>query len=180
MVWLALLRGVNVGGKNRVEMARLRASFEQLGFEDVRTYINSGNVIFRHAEAPDAAAIERALEAEFGFAIKVTLRDRRNVAAISAALPDDWVNDASMKCDVMFLWDHVDSRRALDELTIKPGIDDVKPVEGALIWRVDRPAVTRSGMMKMVGGELYKSMTVRNCNTVRKLAALMDGLGDPG
>ncbi|HEX2160520.1 MAG TPA: DUF1697 domain-containing protein [Thermoleophilaceae bacterium] len=176
MVFVALLRGVNVGGKNRVEMARLRESFERLGFEDVRTYINSGNVIFRYDGTADPETIERALAEEFGFEIRVTLRDKPSIDAVAAALPDDWVNDDTMKCDVMFLWDGVDSHAALEDLTVKPGIDEVKPVEGALIWRVDRPAVTRSGLMKVAGSDLYKSMTVRNCNTLRKLAALMDAV----
>lgn len=178
MVFVALLRGINVGGKNRVEMARLRESFEKLGFEDVRTYINSGNVIFRHDSAPRAEVLEEALRAEFGFELEVTLRDRANIAAVADALPDDWVNDDTMKCDVMFLWDHLDSRQTLDEVTVKPGIDEVKPVEGALIWRVDRPVVTRSGLMRVAGSELYKSVTIRNCNTVRKLAALMEAVDD--
>jgi uncharacterized protein (DUF1697 family) len=178
MVFVALLRGINVGGKNRVEMARLREAFEKLGFGDVRTYINSGNVIFSHDRAPRAEDVEEALEAEFGFEIKVTLRDRANIEAVAGALPDAWVNDDTMKCDVMFLWDHVDSRQALDQMTVKPDIDEVKCLEGALIWRVDRPVLTRSGLMRVAGSELYKSMTVRNCNTVRKLAALMGAVGD--
>ncbi len=178
MVFVALLRGINVGGKNRVEMSRLRESFERLDFEDVRTYINSGNAIFRHDEAPRAEVIEKALKAEFGFEVRVTLRDRANIEAVADALPDDWVNDGTMKCDVMFLWDHVDSRQALDQMTVKPDIDEVKCLDGALIWRVDRPVLTRSGLMRVAGSELYKSMTIRNCNTVRKLAALMDAVED--
>jgi uncharacterized protein (DUF1697 family) len=172
MVFVALLRGINVGGKNRVEMSRLKEAFERLGFADVRTYINSGNVIFRSDEAPRAEAIEKALKAEFGFAIAVTLRDGTSIQAVARALRDDWVNDDTMKCDVLFLWEGVDSRSALGELTVKPGIDEVKAVEGALIWRVDRPVLTRSGLMRVAGSDLYKRMTVRNCNTVRKLAAL--------
>ena len=174
MVYVALLRGINVGGKKRVEMARLRASFERMGFSDVQTYINSGNVIFRHGRAPSEKSIGKALQSDFGFEIKVVVRDRKNIAAVVEALPDDWVNDATMKCDVMFLWAHVDGPEVLDQVTVKPGIDDVKYVEGALLWRVDKADVTRSGMMKIVGTELYKEMTVRNCNTVRKLAALME------
>lgn len=174
MVYVALLRGINVGGKKRVEMARLRESFERMGFSDVQTYINSGNVIFRHDRAPDESAIEKALESEFGFAIKVVVRDRKNIQAVVEALPDDWVNDATMKCDVMFLWAHVDGPEVLDQVTVKPGIDDVKYVDGALLWRVDRPNATRSGLNKIAGSELYKEMTIRNCNTVRKLGALME------
>ena len=174
MVYVALLRGINVGGKKRVEMARLRESFERMGFSDVRTYINSGNVIFRHDRAPGEKTIEKALESDFGFEIKVVVRDRRSIEAVTEALPDDWVNDATMKCDVMFLWAEVDGPEVLDQVTVKPGIDDVKYVNGALLWRVDRPDVTRSGMTKIVGTDLYKRMTIRNCNTVRKLAALIE------
>ena len=174
MVYVALLRGINVGGKKRVEMARLRESFERMGFSDVRTYINSGNVIFRHVRAPSEKSIEKALQSEFGFEIAVVVRDRENIAAVVEALPDDWINDATMKSDVMFLWPHVDGPEVLDQVPVKPGIDDVKYVDGALLWRVDRADATRSGMMKIVGTELYRQMTVRNCNTVRKLAALME------
>lgn len=174
MDYVALLRGINVGGKKRVEMARLRGSFERMGFSDVQTYINSGNVIFRHGRAPDEKAIENALESDFGFEIKVVVRDRKSIETVVEALPDDWVNDATMKCDVMFLWAHVDNPDVLDQVTVKPGIDDVKYVDGALLWRVDRPNVTRSGMNKIAGSELIKEMTIRNCNTVRKLAALME------
>jgi uncharacterized protein (DUF1697 family) len=88
-------------------------------------------------------------------------------------LPETWANDKTAKCDVMFLGDNVDREEVLDQLTIKPGIDDVRYVPGALLWRVERASVTRSGMLKLVGTELYAQMTVRNCNTLRKLGALV-------
>jgi len=67
----------------------------------------------------------------------------------------------------------VDKRNVLKRLTVKKGIDDVKYVSGAVIWRVDRDKLTRSGMMKLTSDELYRQMTIRNCNTVRKLADMM-------
>ena len=94
------------------------------------------------------------------------------ITAIADSLPDDWANETTAKCDVMFLFDAVDSPEILGELTIKPEIDDVRYVPGALLWRVDRRNVTRSGMLKIVGTDLYRQMTVRNCNTARKLAEL--------
>lgn len=177
MISVALLRGINVGGKNRVEMDRLRATIQSAGFDQVRAYINTGNVIFAH-EPGHPQAIEEKLEGaiaeEFGLDLKVLLRDRDTMVATEQALPSSWVNDSAMKSDVMFLWDAVDRPDVVEHLTIRAGIDDVIYVPGAILWRVDREMLTKSGMTKIVGTKLYGSMTVRNVNTVRKLVQLMD------
>jgi uncharacterized protein (DUF1697 family) len=175
MMYLALLRGINVGGKNKVEMSRLKTVFESIGATEVRTYINSGNVIFVHDGAPTrlSAAIEKAIGAEFGFEVRIVLRTVDEVMSLTKAIPAAWKEDTSMRCNVMFLWDDVDDPSVLDHLTIKDGIDDVKYVPGTIVWRVDRDVVTRSGMMRLVSDDLYKRMTIRNVNTVRKLADLM-------
>jgi uncharacterized protein (DUF1697 family) len=175
MIYLALLRGINVGGKNRVEMARLKGVFESLGCSDVRTYINSGNVIF--VDDRDAtqlgAVIESAIATELGFDVRVLLRDRRAITSTVKAIPLREDGRRHVRCYVMFLWDDVDQRSVLERLTIKEGLDDVKYVRGAVISRVDRGDLTRSGMMKLPGDELYEQMTIRNCNTVRKVADMM-------
>ncbi len=176
MTYVALLRGINVGGKNKVAMPRLKKTFEAVGLTDVTTYINSGNVIFKEARRKPAtivSALEKAIEKDFGFPIRVLIRDLPAVKKVIQALPEVWTNDQKMKCDVMFLWKEVDRKDIVKDLTVKPEIEDLVYVPGALIWRVDRPAITRSGMLKMVGTDLYKAMTIRNCNTVRKLAELM-------
>ena len=176
MTYVALLRGVNVGGGRMVDMRQLRVAFERAGMEQVRTYINSGNVIFRSDEGDPAklgGVLEAVIESTFGFPVKVILRDAANIRALVEALPDTWVNGPEAKCDVMFLGDDVDGPGVVARLTVKPGIDDVRYVPGAILWRVARPDATRSGMLKLVGTELYASMTVRNCNTVRKLDARM-------
>lgn len=176
MTYVALLRGINVGGARKVDMGSLKATFERAGMEHVTTYINSGNVIFRHP-SPDAASLaatlEHAIESEFGFSVKVLLRDSDTIRATAEALPDDWANDKSAKCDVMFLWDEVAGAEILERLTIKPDIDEVMYAAGAVLWRVERSKATRSGMMKLVGTETYQQMTVRNCNTLRRLAELV-------
>jgi uncharacterized protein (DUF1697 family) len=77
----------------------------------------------------------------------------------------------------MFLWEGFDRRDIVKELKIKPEIEDVTYVPGAIIWRVDRSNITKSGMTKLVGTDLYKGMTIRNSNTVRKLAGMMTGDG---
>lgn len=176
MVYVALLRGINVGGNRKVDMKLLKATFEKVGMENVRTYINSGNVVFQseplgHKHLADT--LEKAIEIDFGFHVKVLLRDMDDMRATVESLPDTWQNDKDMKCDVMFLWEDFDSPKILEQLTTKPEIDDVTYVKGALLWRVDRDNVTRSGMLKIVGTDLYKNMTIRNCNTTRKLLDIM-------
>jgi len=176
MIYVALLRGINVGGKNMMAMPRLRATFEQMGLTDVSTYINSGNVIFKDSRREPAtiiSALEKAIEKDFGFQIKVLLRDLPAIRKVIKALPDTWTNDNRMKCDVLFLWEGFDRKEVIKDLKIKPEIEDVVYVPGAIIWRVDRANVTKSGILKLVGTDLYRGMTIRNCNTVRKLAELM-------
>ncbi len=175
MSYLALLRGINVGGKNKVEMARLKTLFESIGCGDVRTYINSGNVIFTidRVAARLRDSIERAIAKEFGFDVRVVLRDLDSLVSVAESIPKSWKDDATMRCYVMFLWEEADEPTVLERLTIKEDIDDVKYVPGAVIWRVDRDKLTRSGMMKLTSDDLYQELTIRNCNTVRKLADMM-------
>lgn len=177
MIYVALLRGINVGGHNKVNMRKLKDVFEATGMTDVSTYINSGNVVFRSNSKSAtrlAATLEQAIKKSFGFAVKVLVRDQASIKSLVQALPADWSNDTGMKCDVMFLWAAIDHPKILEQLTIKPDIDRVRYAPGALLWSVDRDKVTRSGMMKLVGTDPYRQMTIRNCNTLRKLADLMN------
>lgn len=177
MIYVALLRGINVGDKNKVDMAQLRAVFEDAGMTSVTTYINSGNVVFSsraRSQTRLAERFEKAIADSFGFPVKVLVRDLASMRTVVDAIPPEWVDGPAMKCDVVFLWAEADRSDVLDDLTIKPGLDDVRRVPGAIIWKVDRANVTRSGLMKVVGTPLYKQMTIRNCNTTRKVLELME------
>jgi uncharacterized protein (DUF1697 family) len=178
MIYVALLRGINVGGSNKVEMARLKVTFEELGHINVKTYINSGNVIFQ-SDITDFKAltqkIEAAIQKDFNLSIRIVLRSLDQVQATVKAMPDSWQNNQEMKCDVMFLWAEVDNKNVLKDLTIKLDHDEVKYIPGSIIWRVDKANVNKSGLLKIVGTPFYKQVTIRNSNTVRKLLALMQG-----
>jgi len=157
-------------------MGKLKTTFEDAGVKDVTTYINSGNVVFkdnRRKPATIASALERAIERDLGFHIKVLIRDLPAMKKLLAALPKRWTNDADMRCDVLFLWEKFDRKTVLQELTIKPDIEDVRYVPGALFWRVDRSNARKSSLPRIIGTDLYKGMTIRNANTVRKLGELM-------
>jgi uncharacterized protein (DUF1697 family) len=175
MKYVALLRGINVGGKNKVDMKRLVVAMERQEFDDVCTYINSGNIIFssNDTEKEIVSSLHEIIKVEFGLEIKVLIRDSENIAKLADSIPKSWKNDSEMKCDVMFLWEKYDNESVLDEVTIKPEIDEVRYSNNALVWKVDKKVVTKSGMMKLPGTDVYANMTVRNVNTVRKLNELL-------
>ena len=176
MVYVALLRGINVGGNHKVEMPRLKVVFEGLGLRDVVTYINSGNVIFRKddAEVGNVGDIERAIETEFGFLVPVVVRSRDQIMETSKAINSEWLNNAEMKTDVMFLWDEIDSPDLLKSITIRPEVESLVYTPGALVWNVDRQHISNGAVIELAKGSLYKKMTIRNCNTVRKLLTMME------
>lgn len=177
MTYIALLRGINVGGNSRVAMSRLKILFEELGFTDVKTYINSGNVIFSSTEEDQeqlSRQIEKAIEGEFSFGVPTIVKTADQLKIIAEAIPEEAKNDGDMKCDVLFLWDEVDSPDVLKDLSPREGIDQIKYVPGAIIWSVKRADINKSRLLKIVGTPFYKKATIRNCNTTRRLLLLTE------
>jgi uncharacterized protein (DUF1697 family) len=175
MVYVAFLRGINVGGKSIVSMATIKAALVALGLSDVRTYINSGNVIFSTRASglqQLTARIEKALEQHTGMAIKVLVIDHKTLKKIVDAIPGNWVDDKTMRTYVLLLWKELDDGGILDRLAIRPGVDELRYTPGAVVWRVDRENVGRSQMNRIVGTPLYKKITIRSANTMRKLNEL--------
>ncbi|MEJ8303343.1 DUF1697 domain-containing protein [Saccharibacillus sacchari] len=176
MIYIALLRGINVGGNNKIEMKTLKAAFEAAGMERVKTYINSGNIVFANDELEQAAlpaVLEAAIEKQFGLRIRVLIRSLEEMRAISNVLPDSWSNGSEMKSDVFFLWDEVDENSAAEALPLTPGVGTLLVAPRALLYSVSREDAGRSGMNKLVGSKLYAQMTVRNVNTTRKIMQMM-------
>jgi uncharacterized protein (DUF1697 family) len=172
MKYIALLRGINVGGKSKVDMGRLKLTFEKIGFENVFTYINTGNVIFSSDLSTVQSTIEKSLKKDFGFEIKVLIRTHTNLQELCDLIPEYWQNNNTMKTDVLFLWEEMDRPETLDTIIQNPEVDTLIYVPGAIVWHIDKSKYNLSGMHKFVGTRLYKSMTARNVNTVRKLEEL--------
>jgi uncharacterized protein (DUF1697 family) len=175
MTYVAFLRGVNVGGKGLVSMAAIKEALVALGLSEVRTYINSGNVLFSTRATDDqrlTARIEKALEQHTGMAIKVLVMDHKTLKKMVDAIPRSWVDDKTMRTYVLLLWKELDDRMILDRLPTKPDVDELKYTPGAVVWRVDRENVSRSHMNRIVGTPLYKKITIRSANTMRKLNEL--------
>jgi uncharacterized protein (DUF1697 family) len=176
--YVALLRGINVGGKTLVKMAELRACFEQLGYDDVSTYIASGNVLFE-SDTDDAdglaTTIEAAIEERFELPVKVVVLDRAAYARIVKAIPKPWIGDGALRANVAFVRPGTDAKEVVRDLDPDAAIEEVKAVDGAILWATRRDSVNRSVMRKLIAGAAYKELTVRNLNTTLKLDELLAG-----
>jgi uncharacterized protein (DUF1697 family) len=179
MVYVALLRGINVGGKNKIDMKLLKETFVRIGMESVITYINSGNVVFtdmKYTKAEITMLLQKTIFEDFQLDIKVLIRSVNDFEHMMKALPESWKNDKNMRSDVLFLWEEIDSETLLTKLKIKPQIDRVMYVSGAILWTLDKKNIAKSGLQKLVGTALYKKMTARNVNTTRKIYEIMRGV----
>lgn len=176
MRYVALLRGINVGGRALIKMADLKTCFQELGFRSVSTYIASGNVLFESHNG-DAAAlatmIEAAVEQRFAPAAKVVVLDRQGYGRIVKAIPQSWVGDDTLRANVAFLRDGVDAREIVHEHKPDPTVEVVIAVRGAILWATRRDSLNRSAMRKLIGGAAYKELTVRSLNTTLKLHELL-------
>ena len=176
MLYVALLRGINVGGNNKIEMTRLKALFERLGYGDVLSYINSGNIVFSSKITnlkKLEAEIEKGIEVEFGLNVKTLVRSQINITGVCKAIPRGWQNGIQQKTDVLFLRDEVDSPEIISKIEHNKDIDNLIYVPGALIWNIDRKNYSRSGMNNFAKNLIYKLSTARNCNTVRKINEIL-------
>lgn len=176
-VFVALLRGVNVGGKNMISMSSLKKSFETIGFKDVATYINSGNIIFTAKEA-DArkleTKIERMLSKDYELESKVVVRSLSEMAKLVESLPTSWsAGDSSWRYNVIFLRHSIDSEKVLDELPAKSDIEQIVYRPGTLLWSAQVDELRKTIFHKLSTRKIFQDMTVRNLNTTKKLHELM-------
>jgi uncharacterized protein (DUF1697 family) len=175
-IFVALLRGVNVGGNNMIKMSALKASFEKLGFTQVSTYINSGNIIFKSKEA-DARKLERKIEQmlvkEYGLESRVVVRSLAEMETLVKSLPKTWNGDARWRYNVIFLRHTIDSEDVLADLPFKSEVEEVVYRPGVLFWSAQLVNINRTAMQKLPSRKVFREMTVRNLNTTKKLYELM-------
>lgn len=178
--YVALLRGINVGGNNVIPMRALAATFEGLDLDGVRTYIQSGNVLFS-TRARDLRALEKRLEGAVkkahGCAPRIVVKSRPEMRALEKSLPASWKKPSpDRRYNVIFLRHAIDDEGVLQKLEPKPkpGIDEVAYRPGAILWSIRIAGATRSAMSRIVGSPIYEHITVRNLNTTRKLCALLE------
>ena len=172
MDYIALLRGINVGNSVKINMKELKMLFEQCGFLNVSTYINSGNVIFKSNDKKNSITenIEKALHITSGNEVKVLVKTKSEVVEIANSIPGDWQNNDDLKTDVAYLFESIDNENIINELPIKKEYIQVIYVKRPLICNVRRQDYNKSHLNKIISHKAYKDMTIRNVNTARYLA----------
>ncbi len=176
--YVALLRGINVGGNNIIKMADLKASLVEAGFDDVATYIQSGNVLFSSPET-DVAKIDArfmaAMGKSFGYKAPVMFRSHAQMKSIVHDAPRDFgTRPDEYRYDVLFVRDPLTATEALSNITLREGVDAAAKGDDVLyFWRTLRN-ITRSHINKIVGTPMYQNITIRNWNTTSKLLTMMD------
>ncbi|WP_062531161.1 DUF1697 domain-containing protein [Demequina rhizosphaerae] len=174
---VALIRGINVGGRNAVPMARLRTALAERGAPS-RTYIQSGNILL---DSPD---LDEAAVADLVVAVLAEEFDVETiVVAVSAATMRAAVDDApegfgtepdTYHSDVAFLRPGVDAVEALASFGMREGVDAGWAGEGVVYFRRLSAQRTRSRMSAVVGKPVYRDMTIRNWATTTRLVAMLD------
>jgi uncharacterized protein (DUF1697 family) len=175
-VFVALLRGVNVGGNNMISMKSLKESFTTMGFKEVTTYINSGNIVFKSKE-DDArkleSKIEKMLSKEYQLDSKVVVRNLPEMEKLLKNLPRSWGEDSDWRYNVIFLRHTIDSEKILAELPANTDIEEIVYRPGTLLWSSQAIEYNRTNMAKLASRKIFRDMTVRNLNTTKKLYDLM-------
>ncbi|MEM9516572.1 MAG: DUF1697 domain-containing protein, partial [Actinomycetota bacterium] len=168
---VALLRGINVGGKNIISMADLRAVFEAEGYDEVQTYIQSGNVVFATDQPPGSLeqSIEAALVARLDTAVKVVVRSPRQMRGVVAKAPDGFGSDRDRYLsDVVFLRKGLTPKRALAAVSLRDGVDQVWPGTGVLYFARLAERRSQSRVSRQVSTPEYQPMTNRNRATTTR------------
>lgn len=177
--YLVLLRGINVGGKNIIKMADLKAGFEEMGFANVRTYIQSGNVLIESAEKDKTiltTKIEKGLSKRFDFLARVVVVSQKELAAIIQSAPVDFgQDDEKFRYDVIFLKEPLTPKQAMKSVSVREGVDTADAGKQALYFSRLISRASQSHLTKIIGLPVYQNMTIRNWNTTTKLLAMMEG-----
>ncbi len=175
---LALLRGINVGGRNVIRMAELRKCFEAEGFRDVVTYIQSGNVIFRSPSSGLSTLtvrIEEMLAAAFDYKARVAVRSRKQMQAVVEGAPAGFgARPDTYRYDTLFLMAPLTPADAMRHVRTRPGVDEAWAGGGVLYFSRLIDKASRSHLSRIASTPVYQSMTIRNWNTTTRLLQLMD------
>jgi uncharacterized protein (DUF1697 family) len=176
--YVALLRGINVGGNNIIRMTDLIACFEQMGFADIMTYIQSGNILFRADEQNRArltAKIERVLSDTFHYNSRVVVITHKQLRNVVERAPSQFGKDATRyRYDVTFLKEPLTAKAAMKSMSVKDGVDRAYEGKGVLYFLRLVAKAAQSRLTKIITLPVYQDMTIRNWNTTTKLLTLMD------
>jgi uncharacterized protein (DUF1697 family) len=177
--YVALLRGINVGGRNKISMADLREIFTDAGFGNVSTYIQSGNVAFESACA--RAKLESDIEALLTERLEsppvVVVRSHRELRSVVVDAPAEFAaRTDGYHRDVVFLKTPLTPARAMGIVQLRDGVDDAWPGPGVVYFSRLIAQKTKSKMGRIVGTPEYRLMTIRNWATTSHMVTVLDAM----
>jgi uncharacterized protein (DUF1697 family) len=176
--YLTLLRGINVGGNNIIKMADLKACFENMGFTEVVTYIQSGNVLFRSAEKDRTKLtrkIERVLSERFSYKSRLVVVAHKELKKVVVGAPKGFGKELDKyRYDVIFLKEPLTPGEAMKNVSIKEGIDSAYAGASVLYFSRLISKASQSHLTKIIKLPVYQNMTIRNWSTTTRLLALME------
>jgi uncharacterized protein (DUF1697 family) len=173
---IVLLRGINLGSRNRIAMPALREAFADAGFEDVQTYLQSGNVVLSSRAAPKTVArkCEDVIADRFGLEIAVVARTRDELAQVVKRNPLGKVAKDPKRYQVSFL-DRKPGREIVRKLEALAAGDEQLVADGRELYAWHPAGVARSKLWAALAGRgLGVTATARNWTTVTKLLELAD------
>lgn len=176
--YVALLRGINVGGNHIITMSDLKSVFEDMGFTDVSTYIQSGNVLFNYTDSVSetiSEKIEKKLFKKYTYAIPVVTLSYKYLHEIVHNSPKQFGSDPALyRYDVIFLKPPLVASEVIKHIRTKAGVDEAYEGKGVLYFSRLIEKAAQSHLPKIITLPMYKHMTIRNWNTTKKLLELIE------
>ena len=177
-IYIAFLRGINISGKNKVPMAELKKAFEELRFGAVKTYLNSGNVIFSSDEdniGSLTSRIEAMIKERFSLDIPVFVISKEDLEDILQHAPDWWGDENKEIYDnLIFIMPPATFAELWGEIgEPKEGLEKIKDYKETVFWSFSRKDYQKTNWWpKTAGMNISQKLTIRTANTVRKLVGM--------
>jgi len=174
--YIALIRGINVGGKNAVSMTSLKDALVSRGFENVSSYINSGNIIFESKDTDLAvftSTFEKILLSKFSVVTRVAVLSAKELHDSWHHAPTWWGVDSNSKHNAIFVIAPADAEQVKAEAgDAKPEYEKIDAFGHVIFWSAPLSTFSRTRWSKIVGTDAYNKITIRNFNTTKKLVDL--------
>ncbi|MDO5811795.1 MAG: DUF1697 domain-containing protein [Bacillota bacterium] len=176
--YIALLRGINISGKNKVVMVELKKEFENLMFENVKTYLNSGNVIFSSREENTeeiTKQIEEMLKKNYDFKIPIFVLEQERLKDILEHAPTWWGSDDKAIYDnLIFMMPPITFKEVFEEIgEAKEGLEKIQNYKDVIFWSFSRKDYQKTNWWsKTANTNVSKKLTIRTANTIRKIVKM--------
>ena len=170
--YVALLRGININGKNKISMSVLKTEFESAGFSEVTTYLNSGNIVFESDTDSNKIIIEKMILDKFGLEIPVYVMEMDALIDIMLNAPDWWGTDSKEYYDNLIFMLSSDTPKEICDLIgeLSVGLEKVQTYKNVIFWSFDRKTYQKCNWWKKTAcAGIAEKLTIRTASTVKKV-----------